>query len=253
MGLVEHAWVQVQQPGRPTPEAAAVLETLSARGTPTQPFSLKQLQRGRIEVKPQTLVVGDHDVMRAAFKQLGIDEPGLADYPAGTDTFLRRRLWHSTLAEATAHVEQTGTALFIKPRAARKRFTGLVYTPGSGSFAFGGASRNLDVWCSDAVTFGAEFRAYVCRNTVLGIAQYAGEPGAATPDAFVDAVVAAMRDAGSEVDGFAVDVASIDDGFALVECNDGFALGLYDGIAAEDYTDLLCARWSQLVHPRAQS
>ena len=33
----------------------------------------------------------------------------------------------------------------------------------------------------------------------------------------------------------------------LVEVNDGYSLGRYDGISGADYTDLLIARWRQLV------
>ncbi len=34
---------------------------------------------------------------------------------------------------------------------------------------------------------------------------------------------------------------------ALIEVNDGFALGWYEGVSHEDYTDLLIARWQQLM------
>ena len=34
----------------------------------------------------------------------------------------------------------------------------------------------------------------------------------------------------------------------LVEVNDGFSLGRYEGINGKDYTDLLIARWKQLVN-----
>jgi hypothetical protein len=33
----------------------------------------------------------------------------------------------------------------------------------------------------------------------------------------------------------------------LIEVNDGFALGYYEGVSPKDYTDLLIARWAQLL------
>lgn len=33
----------------------------------------------------------------------------------------------------------------------------------------------------------------------------------------------------------------------LIEVNEGFALGLYDGLSRKDYTDLLISRWRSIV------
>ena len=93
------------------------------------PFSLKQLRRRRLTLSPTTLVAGDHDAMRAAFNQLGLEGPWLATYPAGTERFLHRTLSRSTLAAARQHVDSTGERMFIKPADAHKRFTGFVYEP----------------------------------------------------------------------------------------------------------------------------
>lgn len=249
MAKVRAAWVQVQQPGRPTGEARAVLETLAARGQPTQTGSLKQLQRGRVALDPEVLVVGDHDVMRAAFKQLGVGGPWLSDYPRGVEPFLRRSVRPSTLAQARAEVDDSGRACFIKPREARKRFTGFVYAPGDDSFAFAGASGSTAVWCSDPVEFGDEYRAYVCGNGVVGVTAYAGAtPGdTAEVEDFTGAVLRALQAEGTAVAGFAIDVGRTPQGLAVVECNDGFALGRYDGMPPEPYVDLLVARWVELL------
>ena len=34
---------------------------------------------------------------------------------------------------------------------------------------------------------------------------------------------------------------------ALIEVNEGFSLGVYEGLSAKDFTDLLIARWGQLL------
>ena len=38
----------------------------------------------------------------------------------------------------------------------------------------------------------------------------------------------------------------------LVEVNDGYSLGRYEGISGKDYTDLLIARWGTLVEALEQ-
>jgi hypothetical protein len=249
---VTAAFVQVQQPGRPTVEARALLDTLATRGIAATPFSLKQLRRKRLPLSRTTLVAGDHDVMRAAFQQLEIDGPWLPTYPAGTEHFLHRSLSRSTLAAARQHVDSTGERLFIKPADAHKRFTGFVYEPHAGAFAFNGASGQTEVWCSSPVEFGAEFRAYVVDGEVLGVCPYQGEETDVTgPTKAARTIVEGMRAAGSLVSGFSIDVGRLegptDDTYALVECNDGFALGLYEGLSHESYARLIEARWLELV------
>lgn len=34
---------------------------------------------------------------------------------------------------------------------------------------------------------------------------------------------------------------------SLVEVNDGFSIGAYEGISSKDYTELLIARWKKLM------
>lgn len=221
-----------------------MLDTLDV---PTTTFSLKQLRRRKLKLRPETLVVGDHDVMRAAFTQLAIEGPWLETYPAGTEPFWRRRIWRSTLAEARQHVDTAGERLFIKPAEAHKRFTGFVHAPGSGSFAFNGASSQTAVWCASPVEFGAEFRAYVTHGEVVGACRYDdGTADEEAPLAEARAIVDAMRAAGSLIAGFSVDLGRIGDAWALVECNDGFALGLYPGFSPRSYAELLVARWMEL-------
>jgi len=46
-----------------------------------------------------------------------------------------------------------------------------------------------------------------------------------------------------------MDFGILEDGrTCLVEVNDGYSLGRYDGINGSDYTDLLIARWNQLTN-----
>ena len=83
---------------------------------------------------------------------------------------------------------------------------------------------------------------------VVGVCPYDGatsEVGGPTEAA--REIVEAMREAGSLVAGFSIDVGQLGDGYTLVECNDGFALGLYEGLPHEDYARLIEARWLELA------
>jgi hypothetical protein len=39
----------------------------------------------------------------------------------------------------------------------------------------------------------------------------------------------------------------------LVEVNDGYSLGWYEGLSGKDYTDLLITRWAELLKSRSSS
>jgi ATP-grasp domain, R2K clade family 2 len=61
----------------------------------------------------------------------------------------------------------------------------------------------------------------------------------------------ALDAAGAAYAGYAIDFGVLSTGeTALVEMNDGFALGAY-AIDSQDYTDLICARWTELLTQRA--
>lgn len=240
--MIERALVQVQQRGRPEIETRALIEVLGARGLHVETFSFKRLARRQLTLEPRTLVAGDLDTMRLAFKLLELTGPFLPTYPESLRMRLGRRVWESTLGEVWEHVEQGGAPLFVKPRDEAKRFTGFVAASRADLRHFAGASRRLTVWCSEVLEMEAEFRAYVVDGKVASVACYAGE--GEPPLDVVDACVAELQDAPR---GYALDVATTASGSALVECNDGFGLGLYEGVPFEVYADLICARWEELV------
>ena len=49
--------------------------------------------------------------------------------------------------------------------------------------------------------------------------------------------------------GYSMDLGIEESGrISLVEINDGFSLGAYDGLTGEDYYTLLSARWNQMIN-----
>ena len=98
-----------------------------------------------------------------------------------------------------------------------------------------------------AVRWASEHRVYVVRGRVVGIRHYAGDPAISPDEAVVSEAVRALREWGEATAGYGLDLGVLDDGrTALVEWNDGFSLGSY-GLDAGSYTELILARWSELV------
>ncbi len=100
-----------------------------------------------------------------------------------------------------------------------------------------------------------EFRVYVARGDIKAVA-HCPHPGcekAALDMGVVRGAVATLEASGEALGGYGIDFCVIKkDGAlvtALMEVNDGTMCGIYDGISAEDYTDMVTARWAQLLGP----
>ncbi|WP_308213005.1 ATP-grasp domain-containing protein [Nocardia amikacinitolerans] len=112
--------------------------------------------------------------------------------------------------------------------------------------ALGNVSRRQRVWCSEVVTWVAEFRVYVIDHRVVAVDRYDGDGSALDMDV-VESAVAAYHRSGTAPSAYGIDFGVLANGeTALVEANDGYALGAYD-IAADRYTELVLRRWSELV------
>lgn len=240
--MITRALVQVQQKSQPEVEAQALIAELPRRGVPVDTFTFKRLSRRQLDLASTTLVAGDLDAMRMAFRYLEVEGPFLSTYPDALSTRLGRRVWTSTVAEVVDHIEHSGAPLFVKPKDDAKRFTGFVAATRADLRHFAGASRRLEVLCSEVLTFEAEFRAYIVDGRVAATARYKGDGDA--PASFVDECVRQFADAPR---GYALDVANTPTGPVVIECNDGFGLGLYEGVPSTVYADLICARWEELT------
>ena len=241
--MIERAYVQVRDTHHPGDEARALLEALPDRGIEVTTITRKRLVRRQLDLSPTTLVAGDLDVVPLALRMLGIEGPFLPTYPEALRPHLGRKVWRSTVGA----VLDAETRVFVKPAEREKRFTGFVCAGLADAFRFQGASRKLPVWCGEVVSFTDEHRAYVVEGEVRGVGRYAGE-SEEPPASFIAEAIAALRRGGELVAGFALDVGRLDDGeWVVVECNEGFGLGLYPGVGADAFADLVLARWAELL------
>lgn len=228
--------------------AAQVLER---RGLDIRPYRRKHIERRALPLDETCFVMGTAPSVQGAMKQLGIAVPAPDDYPAALQPWLRRRVWRESLGAVEAWVSESARGgLFVKPAERLKTFTGRVFSHPGDLYFLGGTSRRQSVWCSQLVRWRSEFRAYVIGAQVVALAHYDGDPALRPCERTVAEAVRAYHDSGAAPAGYGIDFGVLDDGrTALVEANDGYALGAYE-IAAEPYADLLLARWAQLLATR---
>lgn len=186
--------------------------------------------------------------MASALGQLGISLPAPDDYPSALSQYFRRRIWPTTVGQLRAVLAE-GEPVFAKPRTSRKRFTGRVFAD-AGGWPLPTMPSGLELWCSDPVAWQSEFRVFVAHGRVLGVRWYDGDPAIEPDEKTIRDCVAAL---GTKVDGYAFDVGVLDSGAtAVVEVNDGFAIGTY-GLEADAVARVLVARWKQLVRDASGS
>lgn len=226
---------------------------LGQRGIPISLYTAKRIQRRQLPLSRETFVAGGMDAMHGAMRQLKIDIPAPNDYPVSLLPFMHRQTWTSTLGAVERRVmEESGESVFAKPANRRKSFTGRVFTSMDDFRELGGVSRSQEVWCSEVVTWLSEYRVYVINTEIISMDLYAGDSQIALDSTVVNSALAAYRASGESPSAFGIDFGVLTSGqTALVEANDGYALGAYQ-ISATAYTDLLLTRWNELVSAIAE-
>ena len=112
-----------------------------------------------------------------------------------------------------------------------------------------GISRKSTLLCSDVVNWLSEFRVYVVHGKILHIAHYSGDKAITPSESVINEAIRQLIEAGEAFDGFCIDFGVLSSGeTALIEMNDGYAIGAYPGLGCTVYGDLIFARWKQLVN-----
>ena len=218
------------------------------RGIPVSLYTAKRIQRRQLPLSCDTFIAGDMDAMHGAMRQLKIEIPVPNDYPRSLSPFMYRNVWTSTLGAVERQILESGSQpIFAKPADRCKGFTGRAFASIEDFREIGPVSRRQKVWCSNVVIWSSEYRIYVVGEEIVAVDQYAGDPSVALDSATVHAAVAAFRASGEASSAYGIDFGVLTTGqTALVEANDGYALGAYQ-ISASAYTDLLLTRWNELV------
>lgn len=242
------AFLQYAGSGPMRHEEKLLTEGLGRCGIPIEYYAIKSIHRRKLPLGAGTFIAGDLDAMHSAMRQLRIPIPEPDDYPAYLRSFLRRKVWESTLGEVERGLD-TGSvsALFVKPAQRRKGFTGEVFYSERDVAALGNISRRQRVWCSEVVRWLVEYRIYVVDTRIVAVDRYEGDGSVSLDLGLVESAIAEYRHSGVAPKAYGMDFGVLATGeTALIEVNDGYSLGAYD-IAADRYTDLLMCRWGELL------
>ncbi|BAT51848.1 hypothetical protein NOS3756_07780 [Nostoc sp. NIES-3756] len=246
--MISKAFIQEQGNRRLRHEEQLVSEELTARGISITFYTQKRIHRRQLALDNKSLVVGDMPCILGAIKQLGIPEPEPNDYPASLKNFMHRRTWTSSLEQLEIELRNGRyVPIFAKPATRRKRFTGCVFESEYDLCRVYGVSRQEPLLCSEVVSWLSEYRVYVVHSQIRSIDHYHGNPNVLLDIEKVLCAIQALDDAGESYAGYAIDFGVLDSGeTALVEMNDGFAIGAYK-IDQKNYTDMILARWEELL------
>ena len=255
--------------GNLSPEGELVASVLTEQGIPYETYPTEHILASPLPLEGNELVVGDFDWTRNVTLQLGIPLPPPPDYPSCLSHLLYRNVWESTLGQVEESLLQDGggegekelEGVFIKPKEDGKAFSGLLASTGWMEYLLAQFPRDFPVWCSDVVDMVAEYRVYVVEGVVRAVCHYKGDPDADLDRQVIQDAAATLWESeeGKHLAGCSLDFAVVrpkdGDGeevvTALIEVNEGFSLGAYDGVSAQDYTDMLVARWRVLMAPIA--
>ena len=246
--MITKAFIQEQGNEILGDEEQLVVEELTERGISISFYTEKRIQRRQLPLDNQSLVVGDMSCVLGALKQLGISEPLLNDYPVYLSNLMYRQTWICTVSKLEKILLQgIHKPIFAKPATRRKRFTGCVFETEDDLYKIYGVSRQEKLLCSEVVSWKSEYRVYVVNSEIRSIDFYNGNPDVLIDIKKVQQAIKSLDDAGESYAGYAIDFGVLDSGeTALVEINDGFAIGAYN-IDRKNYTDLILARWEELL------
>lgn len=248
--MISKAYIHEYGNNRIEPEHLDVKETLEARGITCELFTTKRLMRNQLVLDSQTLVVGDNPTMMTVFKRLGIDRIN-DSYPESLRKYLNRTIWESSIKDLLlkSHGNEIAS-IFVKPKSKAKLFTGFVINSNTGLYRLDGIAKNTDLYCSSVVNWLSEYRVFVIKSKIVGVKNYAGDEGLPLNMEVVENAVRDFDQSNQRTDAYGIDFGVLDDGkTALIEWNDGFALGSY-GLEKEIYTELILTRWKEIVENR---
>lgn len=213
--------------------------------------ALESLHNFRTELTDGAIPIGSVEFVRAAMQVLSIQEPINLSYPPGCEPFLHRSV-------RLTPAESIEGRWFIKPNST-KTFTGFIYDSTQDPKLLNEHDREQrDVFLSlpkqtliyacEPVQFLSEWRYYIQERRIIGQARYDDAEDDHAPVPQLEVIKECVRVLDIE-HPYALDFGVLSDGStALVEANDAWALGYYNGsMPAKRYLDMLAQRWQSIL------
>jgi hypothetical protein len=193
----------------------------------------------------EDILVGYIEESKEVLTHLGIEPPKLPTYPEELSRFLGRKTWLSTINTIAGSPDKW--PVFVKPRHALKKFTGVLVRGTGDLMGCGDQDHDTEVYCSEPVVFVAEWRCFIRHGRIMGVRPYQGDWRCHMEPEVIEQ---AVKEWEGKPRGCALDFGLDGKGRTLlVEANDGFSIGAY-GLYPRDYARLLSARWTELTGTR---
>ncbi|MCA9174172.1 MAG: ATP-grasp domain-containing protein [Planctomycetales bacterium] len=220
------------------------------RGVPCELFEPHQLHDGSLPLSRGTLVAGAIRVVESALETLGVDIPPADNLPACLAQYRGRQVRKTTWGTLANEILTNGLSdpLFVKSYCRNKAFPSIAVFSAD-DIAGHPLQADDEVLVAEYVVFLSEWRCFVCRDEILELCHYQGDPFCFPDGAVIRQAIQDFR--GRAPAGYAIDfgVLTTDrstERTVLVEVNEGYSLGPY-GINSVDYTQVLEARWLELT------
>lgn len=244
--MITKAYIQEYGNGKIEPEHQDVKDLLESRGIECELFTTKRLQRNQIQINEKTLIVGDHPTMLHVFKKLGVNSLA-SSYPESLRKYLKRNIWETTVRKLLMQDDGESLNIFVKPKSKTKLFTGFVVQSNYDLFKLETLAKDTELYCSSVVEWISECRVFVNQSKIVGIKNYDGDENLSLDMNIVESAIKDFENSNERTDGYGIDFGILKNGeTALVEWNDGFALGSY-GLDKEVYMDLILIRWKEIL------
>jgi hypothetical protein len=222
-------------------------EGFRKRGIRCELFEPPQLEQRALPLARETLVAGGVPVVEAALTALGVAVPPADNLPACLTKYRGRKVWASTWGELRAQYGKKGPPepLWVKPLRRNKGFPSVAVYDADDIAAAARLPDAAEVLVSEYVTFVSEWRCFVRDGQILDLCRYQGDVFRYPDPQVVKNAVADYARVGPVAYG--IDFGVLTDGrTVLVEANEGYSLNPY-GLESMEYSELLEARWRQLV------
>ncbi|MFC5871435.1 ATP-grasp domain-containing protein [Chryseobacterium arachidis] len=244
--MITRAYIHEYGNNKIEPEHLDVKNVLESRGIGCELFTLKKLQRNQLILNNETLVVGDHSAISQVLKRLNFNSfPSC--YPESLNKYLHRNIRETTVRKLLLENDGNTLNIFVKPKSRTKLFTGFVIQSNYDLFKIETLAKDTELYCSEVIEFISEFRVFVNQSEIVGIKKYDGDEKVTLNMNIIENAIHDFENSTEKTNGYGIDFGVLKTGeTALIEWNDGFALGSY-GLDKEIYTDLILSRWEEIL------
>lgn len=206
------------------------------------PYKTATLRQVRRKVSEEDLVnytpVGTIDFVFAVLTRLWLERPNCRSYPLclGAAEYGRR----IPIVRTLATVFDKEYPVFVKPVEV-KRFKGLVINGPEGIPTTQPWGEKRELWVSPVINIEHEYRVYITDKKISFFGDSEIEPDLD----FVESIVDKMTRSGHST--FTLDIGVSNGRHIVVECNDAFAVGLYNPKEIGKYLEMLDARFADML------